>query len=182
VTRPEAVAAGKKAGAAAGAAAGRKEVQLALAEAQRTLTQGRLDAISQALVSLSPPLGRAVSMTRRLQAAREAQQLPEACNVQALSLFPSDRSIALQPGSSFQYLLSGDEGRPGVQLMTTNPPHEVLDIAIPALQAGAAVRFTAGKSVPQQIDTIVRISDSKKSTHYDINVRVCASAPAASAP
>lgn len=173
VTRAEAVAAGQKAGAAAGAAAGKKEADHAVSQAQRLLTQTRLDALSQALTALSRPLGQAISMTRRLQAAREAQQLPEACNAKTLTLFPSDRSIALQPGASFQYLLSGDEGRPGVQLMTVSPPPEVLDVAIPALQAGAAVRLTAGRQVPQQIDTIVRISDSKKTTHFDVNVRLC---------
>lgn len=128
-----------------------------------------------ALTALARPLGQAISLVRRIEATRTGQELPAACGAKQITLFPGDRSIVLKPGASFQYLLSGDEGRPGVQVMTTLPPPDTLDISLPALQAAPAVRFTAGASIKQQLDTVVRITDSGKTQQFDINVRLCAS-------
>lgn len=131
--------------------------------------------LEHALNELSKPLGRAVSLVRRVQAARSGQDLPQACGTKSITLFPGDRSIVLQPGTSFQYLLSGDEGRPGVQVVTAAPPTDVLDISLPATQAATTVRFSAGPAIKKQVDTIVRITDSGKTQQFDITVRVCAS-------
>lgn len=139
------------------------------------LQAANLSNVEAALLDLSKPLGRAISLVRRVQAARAGQELPAACGIRTVNLFPVDRSIVLQPGGSFQYLLSGDEGRPAVQLMTAAPPNDVLDISLPATQAATTIRFTAGPSINKQVDTIVRINDSGKTQQFDINVRVCAS-------
>lgn len=135
-----------------------------------------LGPLKAALTALAEPLGQAISLVRRVQATRTGQELPAACGTKQITLFPSDRSIVLKPGASFQYVLSGDEGRPGVQVLTAVPPPDTLDISLPALQTAAAVRFTAGASIKQQVDTVVRISDSGKTQQFDISVRLCASA------
>lgn len=137
----------------------------------------RLEALRVAMVALDKNLGPAISMTRRVKAARERQALPESCGERPSELVPNERSIAMRPGSSYQWLLPAETGKPSVQYMTEVLSSDVLDISLPLIATGAAVRLKAGNTIGKDMTTIIRIGGSTTKAYYDIAVKMCKSPP-----
>lgn len=147
---------------------------------QRRQEAADLPALSQrlraAMAQLDQHLGAVNSFALRVTSAQKRQTLPKACQATAtVVLVPERRSITLQAGESFQYLLEGDTGRAEVTLVGDALGRELLDISMPlgASASGTAVRLTAGAGVGKPANAVVRLADSRGKQSWDIAVKLC---------
>jgi hypothetical protein len=154
--------------------AARRVTERAADEAQAKDVRERL---TTALRALDSSLGPVVSFVNRVASARRVVSLPSGCGEQseAVTLSPARRSIVLQPGESFQFVLSGDSGKAIAQFLAFAPPANELDLSMPLTQAMPAVRLRAGLSVAETLNTTVRITDSRGRQSFDVAVKVCPS-------
>lgn len=129
--------------------------------------------LREAMTELDKHLGPVTSFVQRVSAARQGLTLPVACGAATVKLVPAKSELVLQPGESFQFVLQGDSGKAGAELLGDPLPREVLDVSMPLMRASTVVRLTAGARVPRLANTVLRISDSKGQQHFDIGVKVC---------
>lgn len=134
--------------------------------------------IAAALHSIDGPLGIVHGFVRRFTAARLSGRLPDACggSAAAVRLVPARDAIVLTAGSSFRFLLEGDDGRPSAQWIGPQPPAGALELSLPlgANPGGApVVRIHAQDGIRQMLQTHVRITDSRGAQQFAVQVTVC---------
>ena len=137
----------------------------------------RMTALQIALSKMSGPLGASVSLVRRLNEARSTQQLPKACtgedSVRHVRLVPDIDSITLYPGQSFQFVYEGDEGRAQAHFIGTAIPSSQLSVAQLTEMRTTTVRVMAGAKVPDEMQTTLRMSDSRGANTQSVSVKLC---------
>ena len=135
------------------------------------------EGLARAMKKIDDDLGPVVSFVNRVASARRIVSLPEACGerVEAVTLSPARRSVVLQPGESFQFVLNGDTGKASAQFLSYAPPANELDLSMPLTQAVPAVRLRAGSTIRETVNTTVRITDSRGRQSFEVQVKVCPS-------